>query len=351
MALNTAILNQQFPKRLPIGQILVENGCILGKKLNAALSRQKAEPKKIGAILTSMNLCSARQVAHALALQNHLPWLCLENSKIENRIIELIPQKIAIQFKLVPVFCIKQKLVLVTEDPLNPELVKYLAELEYQAVLAVAPLDEVEALLTIYYRRPLIAEPISKTDLGEIPKKAQGEWAWPGKTGKKARISPSTFFDVSKTSHSKPVEVSDLYRSANIGSYSQKKGSDLFAVNYQAVEKGKKSIPFAGLRPSNAQWKAKTKKEDALSQDDASHPSPPDAVAKVTEIVKPSGNQNYVQAVAYFEAGIVKLKTGVLQEALELFEKSSELDPDNRVCRANIKRIQQRLKDKDIKGF
>jgi hypothetical protein len=351
MGSNPANFSEQFPVRAPIGKILIDNGCIRENTLLTALARQKVESKKIGSILTSMNLCSGRQVAHALALQNRIPWLCLENSTIEHRIIELIPQNIALQFKLLPVFLIKQQLVLATEDPLNPQLIKVLAGLEYQTVLAAAAVNEVEALLALYYRGSGSTDSKSQTDRDDIRKKDQREWSWPETTGKKAIFSSPTLFDVSKAPLSHVTEVADLYRSAKTAPPSHGKGSDLFSVAYPSMDKDENKLPFAGLRPEKTELKDNTKKEDSFSKNEAIRLGPSKMEMPATEMAKPARNQNHVKSVEYFEAGIVKLQTGYLQEALELFKKSSALDPLNRVCKANIKRIQQQLKGEDIKGF
>jgi tetratricopeptide (TPR) repeat protein len=57
---------------------------------------------------------------------------------------------------------------------------------------------------------------------------------------------------------------------------------------------------------------------------------------------QPHSGEN-AEAIEYFEAGLVFLQRNELKNALSQFESALRLDPQNRLCRANIQRIREKL--------
>ena len=53
--------------------------------------------------------------------------------------------------------------------------------------------------------------------------------------------------------------------------------------------------------------------------------------------------QENIEAIEHFEEGLELLRRNAFKEALHQFEMALELDPQNRLCRANIQRIQEKL--------
>jgi hypothetical protein len=63
------------------------------------------------------------------------------------------------------------------------------------------------------------------------------------------------------------------------------------------------------------------------------------------EVPRPRENS---EAIGHFEKGVALLQHSAFKEALQHFEMALELDPQNRLCRANIQRIQEKLAPDEV---
>ena len=55
-------------------------------------------------------------------------------------------------------------------------------------------------------------------------------------------------------------------------------------------------------------------------------------------------SQEQAKAIEHFEQGLELLQRNLLEDALQRFGAALRLDPQNRLCRANIQRIREKLK-------
>ncbi|NLJ16338.1 MAG: type II/IV secretion system protein [Clostridiales bacterium] len=127
-------------KNLPVGQILVENGFITPKQLEAALAKQKTMPGKlIGDVLIEMNFVSETQFTQALAMRLKVPYVDLDTIQINIDAVKKIPENLARKHTVIAYSVTNNRLTVATNDPVNFyifEELKVITGMEIHAMLA-----------------------------------------------------------------------------------------------------------------------------------------------------------------------------------------------------------------------
>ena len=154
--------NKALEKRKKIGQYLLEEGLIEKSDLNSALDDQRTHSDKLGRLLIDKNLVTDVQLARALALQHHLPFLRLKDVEIKKEILHLVPPKLARLHGLIPVRITKEHLLIATAFPSEyyemEKDIRFVVQMRIKAV--VAPEKDIFWALDTYYpiSRPLAEE-------------------------------------------------------------------------------------------------------------------------------------------------------------------------------------------------
>ena len=87
-----------------IGDILIEQGLITPQQLEEALKTKSAGNKKrIGEILVELGAISKEELFEVLQYIYETEYIDLSNYVIDPEVISLIPEKFALQFKLIPI--------------------------------------------------------------------------------------------------------------------------------------------------------------------------------------------------------------------------------------------------------
>jgi type IV pilus assembly protein PilB len=105
--------------RKRLGDLLVESGLIAEELLQHALQDQKRLNMRLGDVLITQNYITEQQLIEMLEFQLGIPHIQLYRQKIETKIINLIPQKLAVQHCVLPVRVEGNKLVLAMADPMD----------------------------------------------------------------------------------------------------------------------------------------------------------------------------------------------------------------------------------------
>ncbi|KIL36244.1 type II secretion system protein E [Cohnella kolymensis] len=138
--------------RKRIGDLLLDAGVINGEQLQQALSQQKELNMRLGDVLITQGYITQQQFIEVLEFQLGIPHIQLYRQKIEQKVINLIPQKLAEQHRVIPVRVDGNKLILAMADPLD-----YFAidEIRMATGLRVDPViasrDELERGIKRYY--------------------------------------------------------------------------------------------------------------------------------------------------------------------------------------------------------
>ncbi|PIQ89503.1 MAG: type II secretion system protein GspE [Candidatus Omnitrophica bacterium CG11_big_fil_rev_8_21_14_0_20_42_13] len=128
-------------KRMLIGEILLKEGVINDKQLKDALKEQQATGRPLGDILVQKRIISEEDVAIRLSEQLKIPYVDLAFYSIENNILNLIPEKVARKFNVMPLFKIGDSLTVAMVDPLDIGVVDQLmqvAKCEIEPVFATS---------------------------------------------------------------------------------------------------------------------------------------------------------------------------------------------------------------------
>ena len=87
-----------------IGEILISQGSITPQQLEEALKIQKeGNKKRLGEILVEIGVISKEELYETLQYICETEYVDLSNYVIDPEVISVIPEKIALQFKLIPI--------------------------------------------------------------------------------------------------------------------------------------------------------------------------------------------------------------------------------------------------------
>jgi len=103
-----------------IGDILIEQGLITPQQLEEALEMQgTGNKKRIGEILIELGTISREQLFEVLQYVYETEYIDLSNYVIDPEVISLIPEKFALQYKLIPLSINDNELVVAMANPLD----------------------------------------------------------------------------------------------------------------------------------------------------------------------------------------------------------------------------------------
>ncbi|MEO3945472.1 ATPase, T2SS/T4P/T4SS family [Gorillibacterium sp. CAU 1737] len=105
--------------RKRIGDLLLEAGAITEEQLGQALVQQKEMKMRLGDVLITGGYITQQQFIEVLEFQLGIPHVQIYRQKIEQRVVQLIPQKVAEQHSVLPLRVDGNKLVLAMADPLD----------------------------------------------------------------------------------------------------------------------------------------------------------------------------------------------------------------------------------------
>ncbi len=141
-----------------IGDILVAAGLISELQLVEALEAQKKTGSLIGEILVASGLVSEQAICQALHSQLGLPVVNLEDTEVDDRVLNLVREDLAKKYHALPLRLEGQipgratELVVAMSDPLNSEATDDLRfHSGYFIKPVLAPASEIAEAITRYY--------------------------------------------------------------------------------------------------------------------------------------------------------------------------------------------------------
>jgi len=103
-----------------IGEILIEQGLITPQQLKEALEAQKnGNNKRLGEIFVEAGIITKEELYEVLQYVYETEYVDLSNYVIDPEVISLIPEKIALQFKLIPISKSDYELIIAMANPLD----------------------------------------------------------------------------------------------------------------------------------------------------------------------------------------------------------------------------------------
>jgi len=129
-----------MPKKIRIGQILVEEGILSKEQLDRALAEQKLTGRYLGELLVEQGLVTKAQLVQLLAKRLGVPGCQLRAGLVDPALLELIGQEEAMRLKTLPMFKVRDRLTVAMAEPQslpNIDRLRHLTGCNIRPVLAI----------------------------------------------------------------------------------------------------------------------------------------------------------------------------------------------------------------------
>ena len=102
-----------------LSQVLLKEKFITEKDLNAAKAAQVKEGGSLASMLIAKNMVKEKDLMSVMSTAFNIPAINLSKYKIEKEHVDLIPEKMARQYKIIPISKLANTLIVAMADPLN----------------------------------------------------------------------------------------------------------------------------------------------------------------------------------------------------------------------------------------
>ncbi|HAH20924.1 MAG TPA: hypothetical protein DCL49_08490 [Candidatus Omnitrophica bacterium] len=136
-----------------LGELLVEKALVTQEQLDEALELQKDKGGLIGEILVELKYTTEDDIAKMLTAQYGFAYLPLSNYEIDQSLINLIPERVARQYCLIPIDKIGNNLTIAMSNPLNSQAVEDMETLTSCSVQTfVSTASDIKQAIERYYK-------------------------------------------------------------------------------------------------------------------------------------------------------------------------------------------------------
>jgi type IV pilus assembly protein PilB len=132
------VLNKMIEKNL--GSSLVQDGLITLEQWQNILSIQSQSGKDARKILVEEGLVTAQELAIVTAMEHDIPFVNINQQKIENQALLLIPESMARKYNAIPIKIVDGALVVAME---NPGDIRAIEDLTAQARMTIKQVESV----------------------------------------------------------------------------------------------------------------------------------------------------------------------------------------------------------------
>ena len=160
------LMLERSGRRPRLGDVLVRNGSITAEKLEAALQMQKSQHRPLGEILVRQGMVTDEVMRQALGIQLNIPYVDLDRVQIDRSITRIINRNYARRHLLVPVTCIGPVLTVSMDDPTKTEVVDELTRSTGRVVNVVtSSRDAIKRAFRRLYDESVDPEGVSESTL------------------------------------------------------------------------------------------------------------------------------------------------------------------------------------------
>lgn len=146
--------DKQSSQLKKIGQYLIEKNLITEEQLNSALGQQTENNRFLGQIFIDNGWVTEEQVMIGLAAQYKMPFMRLQDSKIDKTITDIVPLKVVLHYRVMPVKVDGSKLIVAIANPQDIRLLDGLS-LTLHHKFSISPVlsteAEIEKAVARYY--------------------------------------------------------------------------------------------------------------------------------------------------------------------------------------------------------
>ncbi|WP_265443720.1 GspE/PulE family protein [Acetivibrio straminisolvens] len=151
-------------RRKRLGDLLMEAGLISKEQLDKALELQKTTGKKLGVLLASEGIVAQEDIVRVLEGMMGISHVALEEYNIDPAICNLIPEKLARRYELIPIDQKDGVLTVAMSDPLNVfaiDDVEVYTGMEVLPVIAFSP--SIKNAIEKYFKtQHILVEPVKE---------------------------------------------------------------------------------------------------------------------------------------------------------------------------------------------
>ncbi len=143
--------------RVRLGELLIEAQIITREQLDSVLELQKSDPRRLGTLLVESGLVTETQVTQILSQQLSVPWVSLYHIDFSRPLLDLVPEELADQHCLVPIFVRRVRgqgntLYIAMDDPSDDRALQAVQQYSGIPVRAmIAPPSDIRAAIGAYY--------------------------------------------------------------------------------------------------------------------------------------------------------------------------------------------------------
>jgi type IV pilus assembly protein PilB len=135
-----------------LGEILIESGLLTSEGLQEGLERQKETKQLLGEVLVDLGYVTQEDIEWALSSQYQLPLVRPRDISVDRGCREIVPEPLAREFNLAPLFRTGDELSVVIDNPLRLESLSALDLLEgFDLNIALATASDVRDLIDELY--------------------------------------------------------------------------------------------------------------------------------------------------------------------------------------------------------
>jgi hypothetical protein len=151
--------------RIPLGEILIQQGLATQEDVQRALELQKlGDQRPLGSILLSQTEIGSEDLSRALAEQFHMEWLDVEKVTADPAAVALVPAEFAWRYLALPYAFEEGRLCVAVFDPIYTEPLTKIRELTSVEIKpALTTLEALQKALRRCYRRPPVSLATEKT--------------------------------------------------------------------------------------------------------------------------------------------------------------------------------------------
>jgi len=126
-------------RKLQLGQLLIQRGVLTEEQVGQALEHQRGSDGSLllGEVLVKLDLCTEGQIMEALAEGCEVPFAHVSPKITDAKVIELLPREFLDKHSVLPLFKVRNRLVLAVTEPANVFLVEEVQRLTGFEVLIV----------------------------------------------------------------------------------------------------------------------------------------------------------------------------------------------------------------------
>jgi len=232
--------------RVRLGELLVSAHIITREQLDAVLVAQQEDGRRLGKLLVERGLVTETQLTQVLSQQLSVPWVSLYHIDFSRQLLDLVPEELAEQHCLIPIFVrrvrgVGETLYIAMDDPTNEPAVQAIGEFSGLPVRTmIAPPSDIRSAIRAYYGTGEDdAETLMEDDIARAPSVKP---APPAATAPRAGRVPADVEPVAVTPEPPSLEPTSL-PSTELGSVPPPDSSP-------TIEAREVSMPAPARRPA-----------------------------------------------------------------------------------------------------